>query len=204
MVVSSPYCVDTQALKAKQTFAGSILSDVVAHLPSNYLSGSVYLSGPPFLGRKLFEFLHPECAVVLPKLIDESLTATVYEDAVTKFLGMMFSSASEVSTETKLLWRGIMSSAPPISYRFVLTRDVDTSPAYTLGMKGYPLHYIIGADEQTFIGPKLVAEVQPYFTNFSVLYIEKGGHSEFLQNTQKVIDSIREFVSNNCWNGCEA
>jgi len=183
------------------SYGCSVLSDIAAHLPSDYLSGSVYLCGSPLLGQKIYDVLHPECAAVLPKLADETITAAKYEDALTRFMGMMFSSASDVSTETKVLWRGMMSSAPPVSYRFLLTRDVDTAPLYALGKKGYPLHYIIGAEEQTFNGPRLVAEVEPNFTNFSVLYIEKGGHSEFYQNTQVVIDSITEFVDNNCWAG---
>ncbi len=201
MDVSSTNVLVPNHRRATELLQGSVLSDVAAHLPPNYLSGSVYLCGPPFLGAKLYEVVHPECAAVLPKLADETITAATYEDAMTKFMGMMFSSASDVALETKLLWRGMMSSAPPVSYRFLLTREVDTAPLYALGKKGYPLHYIIGTDEQTFHGPSLVAEVEPHFTNFSVLYIEKGGHSEFYQNSQVVIDSITEFVSNNCWEG---
>lgn len=182
---------------------GSVSSDIAANLPSNYLSGSIFFCGPTFLGSKLYDFLLPECAAVLPKLVDDKLTATEYENALLQFLNMMFSSVTEVSTETRFLWRGMMSSAPPISYRYLLMRDVDTGPLYALGEKGYPLHYIIGTDEQTFDGPKLAGEVEKHFKNFSVLYIPEGGHSEFLQNTQIVIGSITDFVRENCWKGVE-
>ncbi len=74
---------------------------------------------------------------------------------------------------------------------------------FALGKKGYPVHYIIGTDEQAFDGPAMVKTVQPHFTKFTVLYIEKGGHSVFHQNTQQVIESITQFVNNNRWTGCK-
>lgn len=139
---------------------------------------------------------------ILPYLASESVTAAQLHDATSKFTDMLFSTPDAVPVETKWLWRGMMGSAPAISYRFVVERQADISALYAMGGKGYPLRYIIGLDEQVFNGRVLVNIARTNFTNLSVLEIEGGGHSVFHQNTQEVIGSITEFVNNNRWTGC--
>ncbi len=193
----------SRSLTGPCRYPGSILSDVATFLPSDYLSGSVLLCGPPFLGASLQGVVSPALLPILMHLGSETATAAKSEDAAWKFTNMLFSTPDDVPIETKWLWRGMMSSAPAISYRFVVMREVDTTALFALGKKGYPVHYIIGTDEQAFDGPAMVKTVQPHFTKFTVLYIEKGGHSVFHQNTQQVIESITQFVDNNRWTGCK-
>lgn len=173
----------------------------MTHLPPDYLSGSIYLGGPPFLGEDLAKIVTTECLAVLPLLMSTTCTSAEYEDALTRFSEGLYSTPKDVPIETKWLWRGMMSSAPPASYGYALQRKVDPSALFAIGKKGYPLHVIAGADEALLDGVKLVALLKPEFTKLTWHYVEKGGHSVFHQNVQETIESITKFVGENRWNG---
>ncbi|KLO15825.1 alpha/beta-hydrolase [Schizopora paradoxa] len=183
------------------SYGCTVLADLATYLPYDYLSGSIFLCGPPWLVLK-----HPEIVVttllpVIPHLVSEATPADEANAACWAFTNMLFSQPETVPVETKWLWRGMMGSAPTKSYRMALERESSTEKLYAMGKRGYPLRYIIGLEEQVFDGRVLVELVRKEFTNFSVLEIEGGGHSVFHQNTREVVDSITEFVNNNKWTG---
>lgn len=138
---------------------------------------------------------------IIPEITSTNETSTIWEAAHVNFTNTLYSSPEDVPVETKWLWRGMMSSAPPISYALAIGRTVDANASFALGAKGYPLQVIVGTEDQLVDGSKLVDVLQPHFTKLSVHYVQGGGHSTFYQNAQEVVDVITKFVSTNKWTG---
>ncbi|KLO05438.1 alpha/beta-hydrolase [Schizopora paradoxa] len=191
----------TKPYTAAWSYGGTVLSDITTYLPSDYLSGSIYLAAVPFLGDSLASVVHPLTLYIIPAITTPTENATDWEAGHTNFTTSIFSTPDEVPIETKWLWRGMQSSAPPISYELAISRTVDANASFALGAKGYPLQVIVGTDDLIVNGPALVDALQPHFTKLSVHYVQGGGHSTFYQNSQEVVDAITKFVTENKWTG---
>ncbi|KLO05439.1 alpha/beta-hydrolase [Schizopora paradoxa] len=186
------------------SYGGTVLSDIAANLPSDTLFGSVYLGAVPSLGTSLANVVEPGALEVISLLADPTENSTVWEAAHTNFTTTLFlgpANGSDTPVETKWLWRGMMSAAPPFSYELAISRDVNPNASFALGAEGFPLQVIVGTNDQIVNGPALVDVLQAHFTKLDVVTIQGGGHLTFFQNVQDVIDAITQFVSENKWTG---
>jgi len=183
----------------KSFSTGVVLSDIAAHLPPDYLSGAICIAGAPKLGSAIEDVVTPATANVLPKLASETITAAESEAALTEFTGLCFSHIDEVPWDVKWRWRGMMGSAPPSSYGYAMSRETDPTAVIALAKKGFPLHVIVGTDDQMIRAENLIAEVSKFFTKVTSRIVEKGSHAVFHQNTQEVVDSITSYVHSNRW-----
>lgn len=180
---------------------GTVLADVAAHLPHDFLSGAIYICGPPYLGAVLEGIVTPELAAILPNLVSDTVPAAEHDSSVSAFAGMLFSDIERVPWDIKWSWRGMGTAPPPSSFGLALVREIDAAPLMALGRKGFPLHVIGSTDDQMIIAKGVLAEVGKYFEKLTSLVVEKGSHAVFYQSTEVVVESIISYVRNTKWTG---
>ncbi len=130
--VSCPFVPLSISAFIDTNHVGTILADIAANLPQDYLSGAVNIGGKPYVGSDPSNVLKPAMLAVLHKL-GPSVPAEEFEAALAQFPGLLFSDVDKVPWDVKWRWRGMMSNASPSSYMLTVTREVDSGP--TLGAR---------------------------------------------------------------------
>ncbi|KAJ5659372.1 hypothetical protein N7507_005823 [Penicillium longicatenatum] len=93
----------------KQSFGGTISTDVCEHLGASYLSGIIYLDAIPYVSA--FQevgtsFMGP----TIQTLVNPEASATELAEAIVFLVDSCVADGYEISTEKKWLWRGVILS----------------------------------------------------------------------------------------------
>ncbi|KLO07077.1 alpha/beta-hydrolase [Schizopora paradoxa] len=176
------------------SYGCTVFADIAAHLPHDYLSGAIFICGPPYLGAVLEGIVTPDLATILPNLVSDTAPGAEHESAVSAFAGLLFTDTENVPWDIKWSWRGMGAIPPPSSFGFALVREIDAGPLIALGRKGFPLHVIGATDDGMINAQGVLAEVGKYFVKLTSFVVEKGSHAVFYQSRDVVVESITSYL----------
>ncbi|KAJ6508937.1 alpha/beta-hydrolase [Mycena sanguinolenta] len=174
------------------SLGAAVATDVVTHLPSDTLSGAIYLSGMPATSIA-GEMAPPALLAVLPGLIsNESVSA--YQAATAVFNERLFSHPDAVSYATKCLHLG--HSLTPQIMGFSLARSMNIDKLWEAGQAGLPLLAVQGTKDAHREGStRNVDEImRPHFKNYEMVWLEGRGHALHAECPNEIVEILITFA----------
>jgi pimeloyl-ACP methyl ester carboxylesterase len=112
------------------------------------------------------------------------------------FVEGMFFDESSVPWDLKTYWLGMIAQQDFNIRRLVQEREQEHARLHELGRKGMPLLIVAGKDDKQVISSRIASELEPYFVDMKVAWIEKrGSHTVFYDNMEETMERITEFVN---------
>ncbi|EJD03380.1 alpha/beta-hydrolase [Fomitiporia mediterranea MF3/22] len=176
------------------SLGATIPVDIAANFSDNPLALIVYLCGIPYIGPIIQRVATPEILSMIPNLTSEDSVATTLS-ATREYVDSLFSDATKIPWELRVLWFGMTALRRPIHVQLSLSREQDPSRFFELGKQGLPLFILGGKYDRQIMSNVVADEMRPYFKNMEVHLIEKGGsHCVFFENQGETMDKIIEFA----------
>lgn len=91
-------------------------------------------------------------------------------------------------------WVGATAYMPPRCGALAIERKQDPRRLKEEGVNGLPLCIISGKADLQVLGEKVVEQMQPYFKDCEVHFLEEAGHILFWEEPKTVGDIILNFV----------
>ncbi|KZV64169.1 alpha/beta-hydrolase [Peniophora sp. CONT] len=176
------------------SMGGTVVTDIVAHLPPGTLSGAVCMSSLPYLGDAL-----PR---VMSEYIGELAAGSLRNDDVELFVGTkitfldsLFSDPDQVSHELKCLWLGASLAATPTDLGLGFSRTQDPAAILQAARDGtLPLLVLQGSVDKHMMAEPLVAEARLLYKDAEVVVFEGLGHALFYEDVDGVMERIGNFA----------
>lgn len=188
-------------------FPGTIAVDVAEYLPADTLSGIVYVCS--FLSVKQISDVSTPLADrhVESLIAPGAATEAVYESLL-GFSDGMFELRSEYESASKAdllsrkkerwnvqsAWLGYAVHQTSAHRLFSSTRDQNTDPLLALGANGLPVLIMHGADDVLMDAKMATEGLKNNFKNSQVVLFKGASHALHLDDKEKVMDNISEFV----------
>ena len=183
-------------------------ADLAANLPSDMLSGFVYLSGLLALNyssvvlteRSVAPVLALQNTTALPE--DARLATLNFTDDVFEQLEILETASNETLNARRLrrwevqnAWIGYVEHQSAQTRVLVLDRQQDSGPLLALGKEGFPVLVLHGTQDALIDGQITTSIAREIFNNLRVFEIAKGGsHVVFHWNPEAVMHRIGEFA----------
>ena len=187
---------------------GSVAADIAANLPSDTLSGIVYLSGLWALNYSNVVITNRSSTPVqilqnttaLPE--DVRLATLNLTDDVFEKLKILETASNETLNARRLrrwevqnTWIGYVEHQSAQTRVLVLEREQDSGPLLALGKEGFPVLVLHGTQDALIDGQIAISVARGVFNNLRVFEIAKGGsHVIFHWNPEAVMHHIGAFA----------
>ena len=109
----------------------SVLTDIATHLPSDFLSGAIFLGSLPCTGQTVQDVAHPEAISGVTELLLADTPDRMLKSREA-FLDSCLADPSLITFETRCTWLGIMGFSLPIGAGGTLGREQDLNRLFDL------------------------------------------------------------------------
>ncbi|EJT97513.1 alpha/beta-hydrolase [Dacryopinax primogenitus] len=182
-------------LWAGWSVAGTISSDIIAHLGPSAVSGFVYIAGVPsmvgsepmrsaFLNQCVGGLLAPDAATQARASLD--------------FVDGCFERPELVSYQMRMSMVGATFTQSPAARLNVLMRKQDPSLLFRAGAEGLPALFIIGEKDKIVVQEEVLKVLRQHWKRLMVREVKGAGHAPFLENQQEFVDRLVEFADQVC------
>ncbi|KAG2125788.1 Alpha/Beta hydrolase protein [Suillus clintonianus] len=174
------------------SLGGTVAVDVCTYCPG-YLSGIIYVSALPYIG-KIMEVLTKESLINLrPRLV--SPDAADAEKARVEFVDSTFNELNTLNWDDRQAWVEAFRNVNAEDVKTTLTREQDPRALFAAGREGLRLLHLYGDADKQIDNAVAEEEVSQQFINKNVVVIKGGGHALFYEFQDQVVQEILAFVT---------
>ena len=201
----------------------SVLTDIATHLPSDFLSGAIFLGSLPCTGQTVQDVAHPEAISGVTELLSADTPDRMLKSREA-FLDSCLADPSLITFETRCTWLGIMGFSLPIGAGGTLGREQDLNRLFELGSgvsseetksdsfsssyrgqeksgsnqskrRGFPFLVLHGDRDSVINGELLVKLISPRFKHLEVHMLKGCGHTIQYERAEEVAKLIASFAN---------